>query len=93
MIVTEFTKKLLANFSTNEIIGKSIKDKRGGKNNIHSWDIDLKGKTSKDERILLNLLLKERRKKHQEGIKGKKEIMNLESFYKTAKWVNLRNII
>ena len=61
---TEFTKKLLANFSTNEIIGKSIKDKRGGKNNIHSWDIDLKGKTSKDERILLNLLLKERRKKH-----------------------------
>lgn len=61
---TEFTQKLLANYSTEEIVGKSIKDKRGGKNNIHSWDIDLKGKTTKEERQLLNILLKERRKKH-----------------------------
>ena len=41
----------------------SIKDKRGGKNNIHSWDIDYKGKTTKQEKEFLNLLLKERRKK------------------------------
>ena len=41
----------------------SIKDKRGGNNNIHSWDIDYKGKTTKQEKEFLNLLLKERRKK------------------------------
>lgn len=61
---TEFTKKLFANYTPQEIMGKSIKDKRGGENNIHSWDIDLKGHTSKLERKLLNMLLKERRKKH-----------------------------
>lgn len=61
---TEFTRKLLANYNSQEIIGKSIKDKRGGKNNIHSWDINLKGQTSKEERDLMNALLKERRKKH-----------------------------
>ena len=43
--------------------GKSIKDKRGGKNNIHSWDIEYKGSISEDEKNLLNSMLKERRKK------------------------------
>lgn len=61
---TEFTRKLFSNYSLEEVIGKSIKDKRGGQDNIHSWDIDLKGKTSAIERNLLNVLLKERRKKH-----------------------------
>lgn len=61
---TEFTRHLFANYTAQEVVGKSIKDKRGGENNIHSWDIDLKGKTSQDERKLLNALLKERRKKH-----------------------------
>ena len=60
---TTFTKLLLENFTTDELCGKSIKDKRGGENNIHSWDIGLKGKISKDEKDFLNLLLKERRKK------------------------------
>lgn len=59
-----FTRLLLKNYTPKEIIGKSIKDKRGGDQNIHSWDIGLKGKVSKKERELLNLLLKERRKKH-----------------------------
>lgn len=61
---TKFTRKLFANFTIQEVIGKSIKDKRGGKNNIHSWDIDLKGHTSQMERKLMNMLLRERRKKH-----------------------------
>ena len=61
---TEFTRRLLANYTIEEIVGKSIKDKRGGKNNIHSWDIDLKGATTTQEREFLDLLLKERRKKH-----------------------------
>lgn len=60
---TDFTRHLFENFTAQEVMGKSIKDKRGGKNNIHSWDIDLKGQTSPIERKLLNILLKERRKK------------------------------
>lgn len=63
IVSSKFTKCLLANYTTKEILGKSIKDKRGGSENIHSWDIDLKGKTTSDQRELLNLLLKERRKK------------------------------
>lgn len=60
---TEFTRKLLSNFTIEELYGKSIKDKRGGENNIHSWDIGLKGECSKDQILLLNRLFKERRKK------------------------------
>ncbi len=67
---TEFTRHLFENYSAQEVIGKSIKDKRGGSNNIHSWEIELKGKTSKRERELLNQLLKERRKKHWAEIIG-----------------------
>ncbi len=60
---TDFTKKLLSHFTVEELYGKSIKDKRGGKNNIHSWDIGIKGECSKDQINLLNRLFKERRKK------------------------------
>ncbi len=67
---TDFTRHLFANFNPQQIIGKSIKDKRGGENNIHSWDIDLKGPTTQQERDLLNTLLKERRKKHWAEIIG-----------------------
>ena len=67
---TEFTRRLFANYSPEEVLGRSIKDKRGGKNNIHSWDIDLKGETTAQERELLNVLLKERRKKHWADVIG-----------------------
>lgn len=65
-----FTQKLFAKYSPEDLYGKSIKDKRGGHNNIHSWDIGLKGDVSDDERELLNLLLKERRKKHWAEVIG-----------------------
>lgn len=58
-----FIELLLSHYDLSELNGKSIKDKRGGKDNIHSWDIDLKGKTTKTEKEFLNILLKERRKK------------------------------
>jgi DNA (cytosine-5)-methyltransferase 1 len=61
---TDFTKKLLSHFSVSELYGKSIKDKRGGENNIHSWDIGLKGECSKEQIRLLNKLFKARRQKH-----------------------------
>ena len=63
-VETEFTQKLLKTFSITDLYGKAIKDKRGGKNNIHSWDIALKGSVSKNEKQFLDILLKERRKKH-----------------------------
>lgn len=61
---TKFTKKLFDHFTMEELYGKSIKDKRGGTNNIHSWDIGIKGAVSKDQICLLNKLFKERRRKH-----------------------------
>ncbi len=60
----EFSRKLLQYCSVEELHGMSIKDKRGGSNNIHSWDLGLKGEVSKMECALLNQLLKERRKRH-----------------------------
>ena len=56
-------KLLLKNFSVKDLQGKSIKDKRGGKNNIHSWDIECKGSVTEKEKNLLNKILTERRKK------------------------------
>lgn len=60
---SKFVKLILSHYSVDNLYGMSIKDKRGGENNIHSWDIDYKGKTTKQEKEFLNLLLKERRKK------------------------------
>lgn len=60
---SRFIDTLLAHYSLKELEGKSIKDKRGGDNNIHSWDIELKGAVSPAQRSLLNAMLKERRKK------------------------------
>ena len=62
-IKSKFTELLLSHYSIEQLYGKSIKDKRGGKNNIHSWDIELKGKVSDEQKKLLNQLFKERRKK------------------------------
>ncbi|EFF41842.1 DNA (cytosine-5-)-methyltransferase [Mycoplasmopsis alligatoris] len=59
-----FSKQLLKKYKTKDIYGKSITDKRGGINNIHSWDLELKGTISNEQKELLNLLLKNRRKKY-----------------------------
>ena len=45
-IDSEFTQKLFAHFTPEQVIGKAIKDKRGGIDNIHSWEIGLKGDTT-----------------------------------------------
>lgn len=64
LVNTHFTKCLLKHFAPEELHGKAIKDKRGGTNNIHSWDIGLKGEITNEQKILIEKLLKERRKKH-----------------------------
>ncbi len=94
---SKFTKKLLENYSLNELPGKSIKDKRGGTNNIHSWDLEIKGSVSKQEKELLNQLLKERRKKkwaEEIGIKWMDGMplteQQISTFYKNA---NLKEML
>lgn len=58
-----FVQLVLRHYSIEELYGKSVKDKRGGDNNIHSWDIEYKGAVSDEQKTLLNTMLKERRKK------------------------------
>lgn len=58
-----FVQLLLSKFRVEELVGKSIKDKRGGADNIHSWDLSIKGEVTDEEKQLLNLLMTERRKK------------------------------
>jgi DNA (cytosine-5)-methyltransferase 1 len=60
---SDFIDKLMSLFEIEDLYGKSIKDKRGGDNNIHSWDIGIKGEVSDEQCILLNKLFKERRRK------------------------------
>lgn len=66
----DFTRALLKKYEPHELYGKSIKDKRGGENNIHSWELGIRGKTTDEEKDLLNRLLKERRKKHWAQVIG-----------------------
>lgn len=61
---THFTKCLLKYYKPEQLHGKAIKDKRGGINNIHSWDIELKGEITQEQKIIIEKLFKERRKKH-----------------------------
>jgi DNA (cytosine-5)-methyltransferase 1 len=63
ILKSDFIDKLLVHFELEDLYGKSIKDKRGGDNNIHSWDIELKGSVSKKQANILNQLFKQRRKK------------------------------
>lgn len=58
-----FTRKLFSHFTPDQVVGKAIKDKRGGADNIHSWEIGLKGETTEEQSSFLNLLLLERRKR------------------------------
>ena len=67
---TEFRDRLLTLYTKKELFGKSIKDKRGGATNIHSWDLELKGEVNAIQKNLLSELLKQRRKKTWAESKG-----------------------
>ena len=58
-----FVKNLLRHYKVEDLVGKAVKDKRGGKDNIHSWDIELKGPVSPTQKKLLAAMMTERRKK------------------------------
>lgn len=67
---SEFTRQLMSHYTPEELYGKSIKDKRGGDDNIHSWDIEMKGLVSDEQKRLLNAILRERRKKKWAAMHG-----------------------
>lgn len=69
-IPSNFSQLLFKKFKPNELHGKSIKDKRGGVNNIHSWDIELKGSVNQKQAELLTEILKKRRYKKWAEKKG-----------------------
>jgi len=60
----------LARRSPADLYGMSIKDKRGGAKNIHSWDLDYHGATTATQKTLMKTLLTERRKKGWAEKKG-----------------------
>ena len=67
---TPFIRRLLDHFTIEQLYGKSIKDKRGGVTNIHSWDLEIKGSVSEMQKKLLDTILTERRKKKWAEIIG-----------------------
>ena len=65
-----FSRKIITLHQEKPLYGCKIGDKRGGINNIHSWDISYNGEISEEEKILMNKLMLERRKKHWAKKKG-----------------------
>ena len=63
-IETNFANKILELHSQSSLFGYKMQDKRGGQNNIHSWDIGVNGVLPICERNLMNKIMTERRKKH-----------------------------
>lgn len=59
-----FSEKILKLHKKSPIYGCKIGDKRGGKNNIHSWDIEFNGTINDDEKRLMKEIMLNRRKKH-----------------------------
>lgn len=83
-----FINRLLSHYKLEDLYGKQIIDKRGGKNNIHSWDLENKGPVTEKQKALLNLMLKERRKRKWADLYGVDwtdgmplTIQNIASFY------------
>lgn len=66
----DISKLLFEKFTPKQLYGKSIKDKRGGKDNIHSWDLGLKGEVSLAQKIILEKMLRARRNKKWAELKG-----------------------
>tara|TARA_B110000483_G_C18190250_1_gene540627 strand:+ start:823 stop:2160 length:1338 start_codon:yes stop_codon:yes gene_type:complete len=60
---SEFTERVLSLYEPTSLYGKKFKDKRGGDDNIHSWDLELRGACDDDQKIIMRRLLKQRRRK------------------------------
>ncbi len=60
---SRFIDMILKSYPIETLPGMAFKDKRGGTDNIHSWDLGIKGPVTTEEKNLLNAILTERRKK------------------------------
>lgn len=61
---SNFNKLLNNNYKDLSVLaGKAIKDKRGGSENIHSWDLGIRGIVSNTQKELLQALITKRRYK------------------------------
>ena len=63
-IESNFANKIMELHSQTPLFGYKMQDKRGGPNNIHSWDIGVNGVLTIRERELMKKIMTERRKKH-----------------------------
>jgi DNA (cytosine-5)-methyltransferase 1 len=63
-IESNFANKIMKLHSQTPLFGYKMQDKRGGKKNIHSWDIGVNGVLTIRERELMKKIMTERRKKH-----------------------------
>lgn len=63
-IESNFANKIMKLHSQTPLFGYKMQDKRGGQNNIHSWDIGVNGVLTIRERELMKKIMSERRKKH-----------------------------
>ena len=63
-IESNFANKIMDLHSQTPLFGYKMQDKRGGQNNIHSWDIGVNGVLTIHERDLMKKIMTERRKKH-----------------------------
>ena len=70
IVTSSLAEKLLEKYKPSELVGKSVKDKRGGKDNIHSWDVELKGPVSDEQKEIMENLLRQRRRKSWAAKKG-----------------------
>ena len=74
-IENDFSKKIFSFLDKNSLpssylYDKSIRDKRGGDNNLHSWYLELRGETNTNQCELLEKMVTERRKKDLAKKKG-----------------------
>lgn len=63
-VETNFANKIIDLHSQTPLFGYKMQDKRGGQNNIHSWDIGVNGVLTIQERGLMDKIMTERRKRH-----------------------------
>lgn len=72
--VIAFSEMLIKNYPMSYLNGKVIRDKRGGTNNLHSWNFEYKGQTSQAEKDLMEAFLVQTRRRSWAVAKGKPKI-------------------
>lgn len=72
--VAAFSASLLKKYPIAYLEGKVIRDKRGGVNNLHSWNFEYKGKTTEEEKALMEAFLIQTRRRSWAVAKGTPKI-------------------